>query len=119
MVSEEELLNYLHQILCRSLGARTSTWRPFGHLAFVLDALQVLDTQVSLAPTHVSPSVRWSIGFPISILSASLVALHEKLKKTDLNFFSLNFGSRILVVGSDFCIEQVDLAKTHVSIVLC
>ena len=54
-----------------------------------------LDTQVSLAPTQwvvpmsdVSPSVGWS-HFRISILSASLVALREKLKKADPNYFSI------------------------------
>ena len=49
-----------------------------------------LDTHVSLAPTHVclsvGPSVRPS-HFRISILSASLVALREKLKREDPNYF--------------------------------
>ena len=52
--------------------------------------LYFLDTHVSLAPTHVSPSVRKSY-FRISILLASLVALCEKLKKVDHKYF-LNFG---------------------------
>lgn len=47
-----------------------------------------LETQVSLAPTHVCLSVGPS-HFRISILSASLVALREKLKKADPNFFSI------------------------------
>ena len=52
--------------------------------------------QASLEPTHVSPFVRplvhQSVGpshFRISLLSASLVALREKVKKADPN----NFGS--------------------------
>ena len=49
-----------------------------------------LDTHVSLAPTHVclsvGPLVRRS-HFRISNLSASLVALREKLKRDDPNYF--------------------------------
>ena len=43
-----------------------------------------LDTHVSLAPTHVSLSVRWSVRpshFRISNLSVSLVALHENVEE--------------------------------------
>ena len=47
-----------------------------------------LDTHVSLAPTHVCLSVGKSY-FRISILSASLVALREKLKREDPNYFSI------------------------------
>ena len=50
-----------------------------------------LDAQASLAPTQVSLSVRWS-HFQISNLSASLVALREKLMREDPNYF-VNFGS--------------------------
>ena len=49
----------------------------------LINLVLFLDTQVSLAPTHVSLSVRWSVRksyFQISIISASLVAPHEKLK---------------------------------------
>ena len=49
---------------------------------------QFLDTHVSLAPTQVSLLVGWSY-FRISNLSASLVALHEKLKREDPNYFSI------------------------------
>ena len=49
--------------------------------------IQFSDTQVSLGPTHVRLSVGWSY-FRISILSATLVALREKLKKADPNNFS-------------------------------
>ena len=42
----------------------------------------------------VRPSVRWS-HFRISNLSASLVALREKLKKADPNYFSILGLSRI------------------------
>ena len=52
-----------------------------------------LDAQASLAPTHVRcPSVRRSVRpshFRISNLSASLVALREKLKREDPNYFSI------------------------------
>ena len=51
-----------------------------------------LDAQASLAPTQVSLSVRPSVGpshFRISNLSASLVALREKLKREDPNYFSI------------------------------
>ena len=55
-----------------------------------------LDEQESLAPTHVSPSIYPSVHMSvcrshlrISILLASLVALHEKLKKADPNNFSI------------------------------
>ena len=47
-----------------------------------------LDAQASLAPTHLCPSVRWWY-FWISILSVSLVALREKLKRDDPNYFSI------------------------------
>ena len=47
-----------------------------------------LDTHVSLAPTHVCLSVRKSY-FRISILSVSLVALREKLKREDPNYFQM------------------------------
>ena len=58
------------------------------HFAKILSKLSFLDTQVSLAPTHVSPSVGKSY-FRISILLASLVALCEKLKREDPNYFSI------------------------------
>ena len=45
-----------------------------------------LDAQASLAPTHVCPSVGKSY-FWISILSVFLVALREKLKREDPNYF--------------------------------
>ena len=51
-----------------------------------------LDAQASLASTPVSPLVRWYY-FRTSILSVSLVALREKLKKADPIYF-FNFGSR-------------------------
>ena len=59
-------------------------------LNFELQSLnKFLDAQASLAPTHVRfPSVRWS-HFRISNLSAFLVALREKLKREDPNYFSI------------------------------
>ena len=47
-----------------------------------------LDTHVSLAPTHVSLSVGWSVG-PLVTLSdfQRLVAPLEKLKREDPNYF--------------------------------
>ena len=57
-------------------------------LWIVCQSVSFLDAQASLAPTHVclsvGPLVRWSY-FQISILSASLVALSEKLKNADPN----------------------------------
>ena len=47
-----------------------------------------LDAQASLAPTHVRVSVG-PLHFRISILSASLVALREILKREDPNYFSI------------------------------
>ena len=47
-----------------------------------------LDTHVSLAPTHVRVSVRHTFEFPF-YQCVSLVALHEKLKKADPNYFSI------------------------------
>ena len=48
----------------------------------------MLECEASLAPTHVSLLIGPS-HFRISILSASLVALRKKLKKTDPNIFSI------------------------------
>ena len=60
---------------------------PFSHFHLFLD------THVSLAPTHLRCwLVGWLVGwshFWISILSESLVALHEKLKREDPNYFSI------------------------------
>ena len=65
-------------------------------LSFLFVISSFLDAQASLAPTHVCLSVRWSVRplvrpshFRISNLSASLVALREKLKKVDPNYLSI------------------------------
>ena len=59
-----------------------------------IDQLFFLDAQASLAPTHVCLSVGRS-HFRNSKLSASLVALPEKLKKGDPKYFSILGMSRI------------------------
>ena len=62
----------------------------------ILEKKLFLDAQASLAPTHVRcPSVRRSVRpshFRISNLSASLLALRERLKREDPNIF-FSFGS--------------------------
>ena len=53
-----------------------------------LDLKLFLDTHVSLAPTHVRVSVRDTFEFPF-YQCVSLVALREKLKKADPNYFPI------------------------------
>ena len=73
----DQFINILVKVIC-SLSL----------LPFLKNRDAFLDTHVSLAPTHVSLLVgRWY--FWISILSASLVALREKLKREDPNYFSI------------------------------
>ena len=73
-----------------------------------------LDAQASLAPTHIRVSVRPSVGllhFRISNLSASLVALREKLKREDPNYF-LNFLSpNFLLVQKTFLTPKTFLTQ--------
>ena len=65
---------------------------------------------MSLAPTHVClsvrPLVRWSVRdtFEFSIISASLVALREKLKREDPNYFCVFSES---VFSESVCSESV------------
>ena len=81
---------------CHLQRPQTSTFYTLRQL------LKFLDTQVSLAPSHVCVSVGlWH--FWISILSASLVALLEKLKKTDPNY---------LLSSWNYPIQQIFWAQT-------
>ena len=82
----------------KKLPPNTSQIQREGHTSIgdsaFLGLWTFLDTHVSLAPTHVRPSVGWSY-FRISILLASLVALHEKLKKAGPNYLSILDLNRI------------------------
>ena len=57
-------------------------------ILIVKPALLFLDTQVSLAPTHVSKLVSPLVGLLVTLSDfQSLVALRDKLKREDPNYF--------------------------------
>ena len=56
------------------------------------EALKIIFRHASVSSTYLCQSVRPSVGwwyFWISILSGSLIALREKLRKADPNYFSI------------------------------